>query len=807
MSMPKESSQFPAEQGVQLPFPFWVLDKQGECVYANPRWCQVTGQNPDQPLRHGWHHAIHPSDLPDFLREIHIMGSHREFSHFLRLRGSDGGYRSCHILVSPWMDLEDNTVGFLAHAIELGPNPPRPEAAAHEALPSPPAPQPTVIPTAPEPSHARFPGGLSTQKALEVLLASEERLRWVFENIPVMVVALDERRRIVSWNRECEYLTGYRVDEAIGNETLFARLFHHPEDRDWLLSQNGAELQAWLEHECEIRCKDGALRTVAIKNVSKNVPIPGWKSWWVALDITDRKNSELALKESEARLRLAMRAGGMGVWEWDLSTDTVTISESRDSNLGLPIEATHKTFNAFLTHIHPEDRSQLSRAVTEAVELKRDYELDFRAIWPDGSIHWIQGKGQAIYDEDGRPLRLIGITLDITDRKKAETERELMERRLQEARRLESIGVLAGGIAHDFNNILTSILGNASLSRAEVPPTGNLSQYLKRIEDSSLRAADLCKQMLAFAGKGRFFEQQLDLNQVILDSESMLQSQISKKAILTLHLTPNIPVISADPSQIRQVLINLVVNASEALGDQGGTITVSTACLFLRRESFTDYILVSSLNEGNYVVVEVSDNGCGMNPENISRIFDPFFSTKFAGRGLGLAAVQGITRGYQGALRVQSQLGHGTTIQILLPAYAPPPVPCTGPLLHGTVLVIDDEETVLTVAASILETIGLKTLLASSGEAGIAQFREKHREIDAILLDYTMPRMDGVRTHKELQAIRQDIPVLLMSGYNEPDAMAEFKDQNLAGFVQKPFNHEVLYQKLADTMTRANRGL
>jgi PAS domain S-box-containing protein len=406
-------------------------------------------------------------------------------------------------------------------------------------------------------------------------------------------------------------------------------------------------------------------------------------------------------------------------------------------------------------------------------------------------------------DARGQVTGIVGIARDITDRKHEQDERQMMERKFQETQKLESLGVLAGGIAHDFNNLLTGILGNASLARMDLSPESALHAYLEQIELSSQRAADLCKQMLAYSGKGRFIIQRIDLSALVKETLHLLQISISKKAVLKLQLAEELPGVMADATQIRQIIMNLVMNASDAIGEKSGMITISTSTLYADRAYLDALVGAADLASGDYVALEVTDNGCGMNAETKAKIFEPFFTTKFTGRGLGLAAVLGIVRGHKGALQVYSEAGRGSTFKLLLPAAGaagdakierPPALQWRG---HGTVLVIDDEESVRKVAARMLKTLGFDVLAANDGEEGLRIYRAHSDSISCVLLDLTMPRMDGEETFRELRRIHPEACVILMSGFNEQEAGARFVGKGLAGFLQKPFTPEELREQLA----------
>lgn len=438
-------------------------------------------------------------------------------------------------------------------------------------------------------------------------------------------------------------------------------------------------------------------------------------------------------------------------------------------------------------------------------------------------------------DLDGPP-RFVGYIRDMTDSKHAEERREELQARIQQAQKLESLGVLAGGIAHDFNNILVGILGNSGLALNRLSPDSPVAELIRDIENAGQRAADLTNQMLAYSGKGRFVLRTIDLNDLIEEMAHLLKAVVSKKAVFRLNLDSTSPRIEGDPTQIRQVVMNLITNASDALEDQDGVIAISTGQVDVSRRLLTStypvehYCLhcgahadgtcvllggnracpfLDPLGAGTYVFLQVSDTGCGMDEATQHKVFDPFFSTRFAGRGLGLAAVLGIVRGHRGTIKIYSQPNKGTTFKVLIPqssdACAPPieAAPGAGRWKgSGTVLAIDDEPMLLTVVGRTLEAVGFSVVSAQDPRAGLAIFAERAEEIVAVVLDLTMPHMDGQEAFRRLRQIRDDVPILLISGYNEQDAISRFAGKGLAGFLHKPFEPEALIGKLHDILQR-----
>ncbi|WP_243288475.1 response regulator [Geothrix terrae] len=390
---------------------------------------------------------------------------------------------------------------------------------------------------------------------------------------------------------------------------------------------------------------------------------------------------------------------------------------------------------------------------------------------------------------------------DLTEQKRAETERATLERQLFQAQKMESLGVLAGGIAHDFNNLLMGVLGHAGLALDQLNPLHPARRNLEAIQKAGQRAADLTRQMLAYSGRGRFEVRNLDLSVQVEEMLHLLEVSLPKTVVLSLSLKKGLPAVSADASQIQQVIMNLVINAAEAIGEASGTITLATGLQRVDAASAQTMLVGQDVAPGPYVFLEVADTGCGMDPETQGRIFEPFFTTKFTGRGLGLSAIMGIVRGHKGALRVYSEVGHGTTFKVLLPALdleteaavVVEEAPWAG---HGLVLVVDDDETVRIVARQILEKRGLQVLEAQDGQEAVDLVRTRGSDIGVVLLDMTMPRMGGEEAFREMRRLHPDIRVILSSGYNESEAMGRFVGKGLRGFIQKPYGPKELLAKI-----------
>jgi PAS domain S-box-containing protein len=406
--------------------------------------------------------------------------------------------------------------------------------------------------------------------------------------------------------------------------------------------------------------------------------------------------------------------------------------------------------------------------------------------------------------ENGKWAGRICFGLDYTEKRRQEEQRLALERKLLDSQKLESLGVLAGGIAHDFNNLLTAIMGNANLAAMRIGDEEPARSYLANIDKTSLRAAELCKQMLAYSGKGRFAMQYLDVNEVVRETLDLLEVSVTKKASLRVELRPQLPRVYADSTQIRQVMMNLVINASEAIGDHSGMIRVRTGVLEADAAYFENSAGGGDALPGEYAFVEVSDTGCGMPPETQARIFDPFFTTKFTGRGLGLAAVLGIVRGHKGALKILSEVGKGSTFKFLLPVATVLPQPQVNRTTNaggawrgsGTILVVDDDPTVRAVTSRMVEACGFEVLQAVDGKHGVEVFTEKRGQIRAVVLDMTMPNLNGQEAFEEMRKIEPKIKVLLMSGFSEFATCERFNGKSPGFFLQKPFKPEELSSKL-----------
>jgi len=385
------------------------------------------------------------------------------------------------------------------------------------------------------------------------------------------------------------------------------------------------------------------------------------------------------------------------------------------------------------------------------------------------------------------------------DRRNAETA-------LRQAQKLESLGLLAGGVAHDFNNLLTAILGNLNLAQLQLGELSPAAPYLRNVEEATQKAADLAKQMLAYSGRGRFVVQPVDLNEAIEAIAHLLEVAISKKIALRFQLATALPAIEGDASQLQQIVMNLVTNAAEAIVGARGTITLSTNVADVDADYLARNFPGQGLSPGRFAIIEVADDGVGIPQDVLGRIFDPFYSTKATGRGLGLSALLGIVRSHRGAIRVYTELGKGTTFRLLFPASDRSANPRRasgsaelGQRYSGTVLVVDDEPAVRAVLERMLRGVGFSVLTASDGEEGVAMYRAHQQEITLVIMDLTMPKLDGKEAFRAIRGIGA-VPVLLMSGYSEHDAVHSFIGRGLAGFLQKPFTLNAVREALREAL-------
>ena len=412
-----------------------------------------------------------------------------------------------------------------------------------------------------------------------------------------------------------------------------------------------------------------------------------------------------------------------------------------------------------------------------------------------------------LVDEEGAVFAYAGHQRDITERVREEQERRKLDAQLQQAQRLESMGVLAGGIAHDFNNLLTAVLGNAELALREVKPDDSVWECLKEIETAAIRGAELTRQMLAYSGGSSAVIEPVSLNELIAELGKLLEVAIPKKIRLELPATSKLPTIQADATQIRQVLMNLILNASEAIGDEPGVITVTTGASDCDRAYLRSGCCDIDLEDGVYAWVEVTDTGCGMRAETLQRVFDPFFTTKFTGRGLGMAAVLGIMRAHHGTIFVASEPGRGTTFKVLFPvakdAVIPrddqPPKEVPG-RMEGTILVVDDEPEIRSVARRLLGAAGFEVLTAGGGRDAVDQLRRKEVNVDCVVLDLSMPDMDGEQALRAILELDPDYPVLMSSGFAETRHAERLIDQGATGFIPKPYRSEALLEAIRQAL-------
>ncbi len=624
------------------------------------------------------------------------------------------------------------------------------------------------------------------EKAHRRLQDSETLYRTLFDQSPDGIVLWRmPDLRPVRFNSAAHTSLGYSRKEFA---TLSVKDIHFSKDPEEIsqITQN-LQLQKAVNFEAHQYTKTGELRTVLVS--LKSLEIAGKETILsVHRDVTDYKKAE----EVMALLNFAMDHISEAVYLITADSSFRFVNNAAVSALGYSRE---ELLNMKVSQVNPRFPGEAWSAHWQ--ELKEAGTLTFQT-------HHVRRNGQTFpveitanhftYDQVEYNLALV---TDITTQLQNEEERRQFEKKMVQTQKMESLGVLAGGVAHDFNNLLAAIMGHSELSKRRLPNGSPAIEHLKQIEQAAERAADLAKQMLAYSGRGKFVVESINLNSLLHEMLHMLQVSISKKAVLRLTPYAPLPSLNADATQLRQIIMNLVINASEAIGERSGVISITTGCMDCDESYLKNIWLSENLKDGLYVYLEVADTGCGMDKETLAKIFDPFFSTKFTGRGLGMSAVMGIVRGHKGAIKVYSELGQGTTFKILLPASEKPAELFISESAEedwtgtGKVLLVDDEETVRGIGVEMLKELGFSTLTARDGKEALEIYRNTP-DISLVILDLTMPRMDGEQCFRELKAINPEVKVVISSGYNELEVSQKFIGKGISGFVQKPYKLSVL---------------
>lgn len=610
------------------------------------------------------------------------------------------------------------------------------------------------------------------------------------------IVTGDPEGNFTSANLSATELTGYSFSELDGMN--MTELFSAEEQQRAPLRYDLLKQGKVVVTERDLTRKDGT--TVPIEMKSRMLPDGSYHAF--IRDLSERRAAAEALRLSEEKFSRAFR----------LCPDAINITRLKDATfldvnenftrlIGWSREEVigHSALPGDLDiWVDEVERDQLARALQlegEAIEHR------VRLRRKDGFVG--VGLMSARVIEIDKEICVLAITRDITEQEALIAEKKRLEQQMLQAQKLESLGILAGGIAHDFNNILMAVLGHCELAQRRCSPESPAQQNLQQIKSAINKAADLANQMLAYSGKGQFVIEPCELSKMIDEMRQMLVVSVSKKAQLSFDLAADLPCVEGDLTQLRQIVLNLVINASDALDGQAGYVKVATAL----RECAKGELFLAGFDEalpgGRYLEIEVADDGCGMDAETRQRIFDPFFTTKFAGRGLGMAAVLGIVRGHRGALEIDSEPGRGTRINVLLPAStaveksAEPEADYCEWHQSGLVLLVDDDPAILEIGGQMLAELGFVVEKAEDGVQALERLKALDVPPRLVLLDLTMPRMGGEEAFLLIRKDHPRLPVIISSGFNEQEVSAGFKDHGSVAFLKKPYQLIHLQQSIS----------
>ena len=616
-------------------------------------------------------------------------------------------------------------------------------------------------------------------KAEEAIRQNEKIFRELVENLPAGAVYIKGNE--IWFNRAAEQLTGYTVSEIGTLATWFERLYpgrSHEVEQIYLADKSQKFPYSTIAPIC---CKDGQVKHIEFSGVSL-----GDEELWLLYDMSDQMVTAQALVDQNQLLQTLFDHLPVMAATFDASGIYQNANRLIEETLGCRLKglSVKEIIDALI-----EDPETKRKATEFAAQERTEWE--YFQIKTRNSI-----KLDTEWKISSLPNGLhMGIGRDVTEQYQALDQQKQLEEQMRQAQKLETIGVLAGGIAHDFNNLLTAMLGNVGLALRTLPLDSPAVRKMKEVELAIQRAADLTRQLLAYAGKGKYVVEPIDLSGLITKMGHLFQTIVSKKANLSLNLVTDLPPIQADASQIQQVIINLLTNASEALEEKEGEIQLSTGLCTLTDQDIKSLFFHGNLRAGEYLMLQVKDSGVGIAPDQVQSIFDPFFSTKFTGRGLGLAAVLGIVRSHNGGIQVYSQPGEGTEVTIYFPKYEiafetirSSKTPTFDWQSSGTILVIDDEAEVRMLLKDVLEELGFDVLLAQNGMEGLVMFDQHQQDLRLVFVDYSMPRLGGNEFVAESKKLSKTVPIVLMSGYGEAEMAKNLDISSNVYLLEKPFS-------------------
>jgi len=634
----------------------------------------------------------------------------------------------------------------------------------------------------------------------------------LLDNAEHIAVFKDTQLRYVMINRAYTALTGLSLADVVGKSDRenFAEFSTEPQidkymenDRQALALPPGQILTI----EEETLAPDGSTKTF----LSKKFPVYAQEGHLlgggtVTMDITARKQAQYSLQRSEEMMLISQSVAHICSYSTNLNVNKLdesywVCSPEFYKIFGIDKAYPH-TIAGWAGFIHPDHREELVAYHEDVVKNRTTFSHDYKIIRiNDGAERWVHGTGELVYDEHGNPIRMHGAIQDITERKRIEEEKHALEQQFQQTQKLESLGVLAGGIAHDFNNILAIIMGYCSLTKMDYD---DAEKHIPEIEKAAERAAALCRQMLAYAGKATLAQEQVNTWMLVDEMVTMLKTTIQKNVVIKAELGTDIPFIIGDGSQIRQVVMNLIINAAEAIGDAEGAIDVTLVKAELKAKHTEKDHLGFIIPAGRYICFEVSDNGCGMDEEARRKIFEPFYTTKFTGRGLGMSAVLGIIKAHNGALQLESHPGQGTTFKVYLPVQVSnyeteeAQQKATSEAWHGsgTILLAEDEEQIREVAIILLQELGFTVLDAANGKKALELYQQNAADISLVITDIGMPVMNGYELFYELKQLNPQLPIIISSGFGEGDIDSKIPRDEIAGLINKPYNFDQLREVL-----------